>query len=164
MNTRYGAGAEKIGSIINGTKKEGTSLKKKFFDNTPAMKLLTDAVKQAAERRGWVKGIDGRRIPVRSAHSALNFLLQGAGAIVCKMWMNEFHRLLKENGYIDGLHYKQSAWVHDELQIAFNPEFITGEIMGKLSDDAIKNVGKELKMNIELASDWSVGDTYADTH
>ncbi len=160
----YGAGDEKIGSIIGGSKQDGKKIKQKFFEATPAMKILTDKVKQAAEARGYVKSLDGRRIPVRSSHSALNFLLQSSGAIVCKYWMVEFHRLLKDSGYVSGVDYKQSAFVHDELQIAFNPERISGEILGELSQKAIRIAGEKLKVRIPLDSDFDTGDTYADTH
>lgn len=160
----YGAGDAKIGSIIDGSKSEGKKLKKQFFKNTPAMKLLTDKVKEASEYRGYVKSLDGRRIPVRSSHSALNFLLQSAGAIVCKYWMVELHRLLEVNSYTSGIHYKQSAFVHDELQIAYDPELLTGEILGMLSKEAMVNTGKKLEVKIPLDADWSVGDSYAATH
>lgn len=160
----YGAGNEKIGSIVNGSSQKGAQLKRKFFDNTPAMKILTDKVKDAAEHRGYVKSLDGRIIPVRSAHSALNFLLQSAGAITCKYWMVEFHRLLKERGYISGVDFKQSAYVHDELQIAFNPERISGDELGAISKEAMVNAGKKLGVRIPLDIGYDVGDSYAETH
>ena len=160
----YGAGNEKIGSIIGGSKAEGGALKRKFFKNTPAMKIFTDKVKEAAEHRGYVKSLDGRRIPVRSSHSAPNFLLQSSGAVVCKYWMIELHKLLKNAGFEHGKDFKQSAFVHDELQIAFNPERITGEELGYLSKLAMVNVKEQLNVRIDLDADWSVGDTYADTH
>lgn len=160
----YGAGDEKIGSIIGGSRKDGKDIKKKFFAATPAMKTLTDNVKAAAEARGFVRSLDGRRIPVRSAHSALNFLLQSSGAVVCKYWMINLHKELRKHGYVSGVDFKQAAYVHDELQIAFNPKVISGETLGKIAQDSIRKVGELLNVRIPLDSDWSVGDTYADTH
>jgi DNA polymerase-1 len=50
-------------------------------DGTPSLKGdLRKAVK-----RGFIKGLDGRHIFIRSDHSALNFLLQSGGAVVMKM-------------------------------------------------------------------------------
>ena len=160
----YGAGDGKIGSIINGTKAEGKALKHKFFTNTPAMKILTDKVKLASEKRGFIKSLDGRRIPCRSSHSALNFLLQSSGAIVCKYWMVELHRLLKDAGYKSGVHFKQSAFVHDELQIAYNPEVIKPEQLGRVAKNAISEVARTLNLRIPLDADWAIGDSYAETH
>ena len=160
----YGAGDAKIGSIISGSKIDGKKIKAKFFKATPAMKTLTDKVKQAAEFRGYVKSLDGRRIPVRSAHSALNFLLQSSGAIVCKYWMVELHRLLKESGFVSGVDFKQSAYVHDELQIAFNPHRISGKTLGTISKLAMVNTGEKLNVRIPLDIGYDIGETYAETH
>lgn len=160
----YGAGNEKIGSIIGGSKLEGGRLKKKFFNNTPAMKTLTDKVKEAAEFRGYVKSLDGRRIPVRSSHSALNFLLQSAGAIVCKYWMVEIHKLLRKSGFTHGVEFRQSAFVHDELQIAFDPTVMSEEFLGTISKQAMVNVKEKLNVRIPLDADWDVGESYAETH
>jgi DNA polymerase I-like protein with 3'-5' exonuclease and polymerase domains len=67
----YGAGDAKIGSIVGGSSKDGAKLKAKFLQQTPALAKLLDRVqKQAA--KGWVPGLDGRRIWVRSEHAALN--------------------------------------------------------------------------------------------
>ena len=82
----YGAGDAKIGKIINGDIKKGKQLRERFLRNLPALKKLKERVQQASNR-GFLKGIDGRRIHVRSQHSALNTLLQGSGAIVMKQAM-----------------------------------------------------------------------------
>lgn len=61
----------------------GARLRKSFFDNLPSFKALKDRVGRAA-KKGYIKGIDGRKLIVRSEHAALNTLLQSAGAIVMK--------------------------------------------------------------------------------
>lgn len=160
----YGSGVENLAVVCSIDVKEMKSRLKDFDKNLPALKDLTEAAKDAANGRGYVKGLDGRKVPCRSAHSALNFLLQSAGAIACKMWTIEFHRLLKQDGYVHGKHFRQSAFVHDELQIAFDPEVLTGEYLGSKSLLAIQNVAKELNLRLPLASEWSVGDNYAETH
>jgi len=74
----YGAGDEKLGSVVGGNKRDGAKLRKRFFDNLPAFKHLKDAVGRAASK-GFLKGLDGRKLYVRSEHAALNTLLQSAG-------------------------------------------------------------------------------------
>jgi len=160
----YGAGDDKIGSIIGGTKKQGKEIKNKFFRATPAMRDLTEKVKYAAKMRGYVKSLDGRRIPVRSEHSALNFLLQSSGAVVCKYWMVEMHKIMAENGFTHGVDYKQSAFCHDELQWAFDPSKITEDQLRKVSKEAMTRVGDKLKVRIPLDVGCDFGYTYADTH
>ena len=73
----YGAGATRLGSIVGGGVKEGQRLKKRFFEAVPAFKKLTDKTVSEADNYGYLIGLDGRRIKVRSPHAALNTLLQG---------------------------------------------------------------------------------------
>src|SRR5574343_81729 len=93
----YGAGAEKIGSIAGGDAEQGRKLIESFLGNTPALKALKDTVTTLAEK-GTIKGLDGRRLYVRSPHKALNTLLQGAGAILMKQSLILFHEGLTREG------------------------------------------------------------------
>jgi DNA polymerase-1 len=79
----YGAGDSKIGSIVGGSSKAGANLKAKFLDNTPSLKVLRRRV-DSQSSKGWLRGLDGRRLIVRSAHAGLNVLFQSAGAIIMK--------------------------------------------------------------------------------
>ena len=72
----YGAGDAKIGSVAGGGINKGKELKQTFFKNLPSLKDLKEKV-QKASNRGFLKGLDGRKIYVRSQHAALNTLLQG---------------------------------------------------------------------------------------
>ena len=86
----YGAGDAKIGRIIKGDATDGKAIKRKFLKATPAIKSLRDAVQNALVetdkgrivrwKRHYLRGLDGRLLHVRSPHSALNLLLQSAGA------------------------------------------------------------------------------------
>jgi hypothetical protein len=116
----YGAGDAKLAEIINGTKAQGKALKDKFLKNTPALAQLREAVAKKVEQAGCLKALDGRIIPVRHKHAAVNTLLQSAGAIVCKQWTIYIHELLRADGYKLNVDYAQLAWVHDELQISYN--------------------------------------------
>src|SRR3546814_2016536 len=82
----YGAGDAKLGSIIGKGARAGAQLRARFLAKFPALAKLIKAVKAAA-KKGWLKGLDGRKIPVRSEHAALNSLLQSAGAVICKQWI-----------------------------------------------------------------------------
>lgn len=166
----YGAGNVKIGSIVGGGAKMGAVLKDKFFKKFPALKKLIDGVTTAAEGKGYLIGLDGRHLHIRSAHSALNTLLQSAGAIVCKQWMVEFHRLLKERGYADKV--TQVAWVHDELQMEVSLDLIekcpeTGKftsVIGDICVEAIALAGEKLGIRVALTGEYAIGNNWADTH
>jgi len=157
----YGGGDEKIGSIVGGGKKEGAALKRKYFKATPAIKKLRDAVQKKAEQ-GYLRGIDGRHVPIRHTHAALNTLLQSCGAIICKRWVVTYHKLLKENGYISGRDYIQVAYVHDEIQVLVKEEL--ADELGQLCIEAIKLSGEYYNFRIPLDGEYNTGGNWADTH
>jgi len=155
----YGAGAEKLGSIVGAGSKEGAKLKARFLKKIPALANLIDKVQQAAER-GYLIGLDGRRVTVRSPHAALNTLLQSAGALICKQWMVEFDNALKEQG-LDGA-CQQVAWVHDEIQL--DVKVGMEDDIGKLAVKSIERAGKHFNIRCELTGEYNVGNNWADTH
>lgn len=158
----YGAGDEKIGKIVNGTKAHGKKLKEKFLKSIPAISKLRDAVK-AACTKGYVKALDGRHIPIKSDHAALNYLLQGAGAILCKRWLADFYEQACQRwawGY-DG-DFVIVVFCHDELQVACRPEI--AEEIGKLLVATAKTAGELYSFKVPLDSKYSVGKTWKDTH
>jgi DNA polymerase-1 len=77
---------------------KGHRVIKAFENGIPGIKELKQAVTAIAQDRGWLKGLDGRKLYVRKPHAALNTLLQGAGAIICKLWMIKVHEKLKAQG------------------------------------------------------------------
>lgn len=157
----YGGGDEKIGSIVGGGKSEGRALKKKFFKATPAIEELRKAV-QAKAKEGFIKGIDGRRVPIRHSHAALNTLLQSCGAILCKRWVVIFHEILKENGFVEGRDYKQVAFVHDEIQVLVKEEL--ADDIGQLCIKAIELSGQYYKFRLPLTGEYKCGQNWAETH
>jgi hypothetical protein len=86
----YGGGAKKTGSIISPDESTDTQYKQgkktidTFYSNLPAIKKLKDLIEERITQRGYLTGIDGRRLQIRSKHSALNQLLQSTGAIAVK--------------------------------------------------------------------------------
>jgi len=157
----YGAGPAKIGSIIGQGIRGGSALKKRFLSNLPALANLQEAVQDRA-KTGSLVGLDKRIIPVRSPHSALNTLLQCAGALLAKQWVVEFHNVAKEQGFNHGKDYQQVAWVHDEIQVLVPKG--KGDIFGKISQEAIERAGKHFKFRIKLDTEYNIGSTWAETH
>lgn len=164
----YGAGDVKIGSIVspsapeNAQRTTGKRLKKTFLDNTPGLKGLIDACKTAAETKGWLKGIDGRRIPVRSSHAALNSLLQNAGAVAMKLAPVLLYERLVSEGYVWGRDFAQVAHIHDEMQISVRPEI--AEYVAEAACWSIEEAGKRLGFACPLAGEAGVGKSWKETH
>ena len=154
----YGSGDEKTGKIIGKGAKEGKAIKKKFLAKLPALKYLKDAVAKAADERGFVKGLDGRIIPIRHSHAALNTLLQSAGAIICKTWYVFISRAIKQSK----LDAQIVAFIHDEVQVVVKKgqEDEAGRIILK----CMRDVEEHFKFRCRLDSEYKYGSNWADTH
>jgi DNA polymerase-1 len=153
----YGAGDAKIGSIVGGTAKDGSDLRTRFLRNTPALEGLRERVGQAS-RKGYLIGLDGRRLWIRSEHSALNTLLQAAGAIIMKKALV----LLDDYATQHKIDYRFVGNVHDEIQ----SEVVTeqAEKFGWLAVECIKASGLSFELRCPLDGEYKVGSTWTETH
>ena len=140
-----------------GDAKDGKRLKEKFLRNTPALRALRERVSVAAGR-GYVLGLDGRRVYVRSEHAALNTLLQSAGAIVMKKALC----LLDEYAKQYKIDYKFIGNIHDEIQTEVAEK--DADWFGKLATSCVEAAGSFFKLNCPLAGDYQVGDNWSQTH
>lgn len=175
----YGAGDEKIGQIVGAGKERGKELKKKFLENTPAIAALREGIQQtlvessrwvAGEqkvkwKRRWIKGLDGRKVHVRSPHAALNTLLQSAGALICKLWIVETEELLLKAGLKHGWDgdFAYMAWVHDEIQVACRTTEIAQQVIDT-AQQAMRNVGEHFKFRCRLDTEGKMGPNWAVCH
>ena len=153
----YGAGDAKIGTIVGGSAKDGADLKRRFLSNTPSLESLRDRVARASGR-GYLTGLDGRRLRVRSEHAALNTLLQAAGAIVMKqalVILDDYARQWK-------LDYKFIGNIHDEVQSEVAAD--QAEKYGWLAVECLKAAGMEFNLRCPLDGEYKIGTTWAETH
>lgn len=157
----YGAGAAKLGEIVGGGFKEGDKLKKRFLRKLPAIAKLGDAVVGAVKRTGTLKALDGNPYLIRSEHSALNVLLQGAGALVMKFWLIEYDKQLQKK-YTPGKQYEFVLNIHDEAQVECDEDI--AEDVGRIAEQAFLTVTEQLGFRIKLEGEAKIGDTWYDTH
>lgn len=150
----------------------GSLLRRKFLDGIVGFKALVAACQERApyysrvdpktgkiERKqgpGWIPLPDGRRIEVRSSHSALNFLLQGFGAVVMKLATNLACRAVAPLGARLVLH------VHDEMQ--FEVPIEHAEECGRRVAAAITEAAVTLRTRCPLGAAYKVGKTWRETH
>ena len=158
----YGAGDAKIGEIVGGSAREGQMLKRKFLSNLPALRKLQDAVQRKVTNGGKLIGLDGRILPVRSSHAALNMLLQSAGAVTMKVALVQLFHRLNAMKWQHGREYSFVANVHDEFQAEVLPD--KANVFGELAVNAIRQAGKELKLNVLLDGEAKVGMSWKETH
>jgi DNA polymerase I-like protein with 3'-5' exonuclease and polymerase domains len=153
----YGAGPAKIGSIVGGSSAAGQKLITAFLKGTPSLHRLRDKVSTYASK-GYVPGLDGRKIWVRSEHAALNSLLQGAGAIVMKKALVIFDGIIRENKW----DVKLVANVHDEIQFECSSD-VAAEA-GKACVQSIIMAGIAYKLRCPLDGEYKIGRNWSETH
>jgi len=158
----YGAGNEKLGLITGGNSKEGKRLRDNFEKKLPALKYLKQAVSNAYHNKKFLKGLDSRKLMCRSEHSALNTLIQSAGAIIVKKGTILLNEKLHKNNFVWGEDYAMVLHIHDEMQFIVKEnrvdEFKT--IAGSIFDDT------QLAMNFrcKLDGEIKVGHNWSETH
>ncbi len=171
----YGAGDAKIGRIIKGDVNDGKTIKRRFLRATPAIKKLRDAVQNALVetdkgriihwKRHYLRGLDGRLLHVRSPHSALNLLLQSAGALICKKWIVLTEQRLIERGLRHGWDgdFALMAWIHDEGQWACRTPEIA-EIVVSEAQAAMRETQEFFGFRMQLDTDGKIGKNWAECH
>jgi len=154
----YGAQAGKLAETLGKSKKESVKLFDSFWESNSALSSLRNDVIKAWETKGYVIGLDGRKLFCRSAHGALNYLFQSAGSIVVKTatcYMN--NRL-----YRSGVEFKQVLHMHDE--VSFEIKEKDYEQIKKIVEASWIDAGEYWKLNIPIEGDVQLGKTWADVH
>jgi DNA polymerase-1 len=180
----YGAGDEKLGTVLGYPKGSqavtaGKESRAKFLEAIPAMAELTKRVKAKIDAnivkwvkgkrtsrpnpkyKGYLIGLDGRKLHCRSSHSALNTLLQSAGAVIMKQALVCLDSLLKET-LVPGDDYEFLANIHDEWQIEVKPQH--AEFVGKSCVTAMQMAGEILKFACPITGEYVIGNTWKETH
>lgn len=163
----YGAGALKLGQTVGvaddeAARKRGSRQKRQFLQGLPALGRLLADLNTRIERRGFIFALDGRALPIRSAHAALNTLLQSAGAIAMKKALIIHESLLVAEGLRYRDDYAYVGNIHDEWQIDTLPQH--ADTVGRLAAEAIRLAGEHFKFRCPLAGNYGSGATWAETH
>lgn len=165
----YGAGDAKIGSITGKGAKEGKKIKTKFLEALPNLRRLSEGVKSKIRTRGFLKGLDGRKLKVREQYKGLNVLLQSAGAIamkkalcilyddcVAKGWINDRWCLSNDNLVYFVLN------IHDEYQAEVKPELV--DEYKVMAVNAIRKAGEYFGFRCPLDGEAKEGLNWYETH
>ena len=153
----YGAGDAKIGTITGGGAKEGAILKKRFLAKTQGLTGLLADVKVAAKKK-WIKGLSGRRLFIRSPHSALNVLLQSAGAYYMKYWVVAVDNMITRDNFDASI----VGNIHDEIQVEVRED--QAEKFTRNLEELFIKVGEDIGMRIKMEGEAKVGGNWFDTH
>lgn len=187
----YGGGDAKLGEVIGGDARAGKALKEKFFKAIPAYKdLVEDISHSLVSSSEWVGGthkvkwrkryhpdspqleithcvlgLDKRVIYVRSEHSALNTLLQSAGALVCKKWVCLVEENMRKAGYKHGWDgdFAMGAWIHDECQIACRTKEIAEDCC-RIAQESMRQTQAFFNFKCQLDTEGKIGCNWAACH
>jgi len=160
----YGGGPEKLGAIVDNRltpaakKARGLKLRARFMERLPRYRQMVNSIKLVLKTRGFMRGLDGRPLRPRSAHSAVNLLLQSAGAVVMKMVTVNMWRHIRDR---DDIH--MVLHVHDEMQFDCASVEVA-EAMGEHLNQLIQEVGHELDLRCKLAGEYRTGQNWSETH
>jgi len=156
----YGSGNLRLGKTydpqLSETKarKKGKEIREAYIAAIPGLKQLLEAVHKSSER-GFLYGLDNRRILCDSRHKSLNYLLQGSSAIIAKKWMVLAHEQRPKSAH-------QLAFVHDELQYECDPSDAE-ELKQTLEESAIA-AGESYGLRLPIEATAKSGETWADVH
>lgn len=137
---------------------KGYKIKQQFLERTPALKHLKEVEIPAAVERGYIHGLDGRKMCIPSQHLALAIYLQGFEAVVMKYAMVDYSKKLTK----EGVWFKQVAMVHDEFCVETRKVY--GDIAGKTIIESIRKAGEVLESRCPLDGEYFLGNTWADVH
>jgi DNA polymerase-1 len=156
----YGGGDGRLAETMGTSRAEAKKARASFQRNTKPYPRLLRAVADEVRRTGSLGLPDGRRVWVRSAHAALNTLLQGSGAIVMKASVVRLHDRLRELGVDNRV--RQVLFSHDEVQLEVPMELV--DTVRAEALDCVKWAGERLKLRCPLAADVHVGKDWSCTH
>lgn len=154
----YGAGGKKLGSILGVSEKEGTKKRNQFLEAMPQLKALIEKVQKIADIQGYLPGLDDRPIYTESAHKALNYLIQGAEAVVMKATVIMIDEELKKAN----IEFNHLLFYHDEHNIEVREDQAeqAREIIMRCFEEAPKQYG----INIMTCGDCNIGGDYYAVH
>lgn len=120
----YGAGIPHLAKTLGISDDEMASCVEEFKRSLPGLKALLEGVQKAAETRGFVLSLDGRRGRIRTkggnlaVHTALNTLLQMTGSLIMKYG----HKIAEDDALSQGIikdvsEFPIVAHQHDEGQM-----------------------------------------------
>lgn len=164
----YGSGDEKRGATVkpHASQKDkiriGKEIREKIEFRFVALTKLRNAIEAVVENKGYLTGLDGRKLRIRKKHAALNLLLQSGLAVVMKQALVILDKTLADHGFKHGLDYEFVVNAHDEAQAEVLPERV--EKYTELAVASIPAAGLLLKVKCPLKAEAKSGHSWAECH
>jgi DNA polymerase I-like protein with 3'-5' exonuclease and polymerase domains len=157
----YGASPKKIAKMLDIDLVHAENLVSRLFRERPAMRHLINAVKTAAERKGYLQGLDGRKLIPRSPHSSVNLLVQAAGACVSKKATLNMGEAIVKNKW-GCLGVKFVGFIHDEVLI--EAPLHKAQSVLDTACASFRHTTEQFNLRCPMDGEGAVGATWYDIH
>lgn len=157
----YGASPKKIAKMLDIDLVHAENLVSRLFRERPAMRHLINAVKTAAERKGYLQGLDGRKLIPRSPHSSVNLLVQAAGACVSKKAALNVGDAIVRNKW-GCLGVKFVGFIHDEILLEA-PQHKAASVLDTACT-AFRDTTEHFNLRCPMDGEGAIGETWYDIH
>ena len=154
----FGAGVGKVANLLGIPQNRAKELRTKFIDSIPNFKNLMNKAQEQVNNKGYLPGIDGRKVFPGEAYKALNYLIQSCEACLMKATLVMAREKLKEAN----IDFKQLLFYHDEFTFEINES--DKEKAGEIIKQAFIEAPKAYNVNIMEAGDVVTGKDYFEVH
>lgn len=172
----FGASDNKLGKMAGGGKDVGEEIRQALREVFPAKAALIDKVTEEwegnAKRRmnkwgkleyydGWIKGLDGAPVFIKSGHAVLVYAVQSDEAVYMSATYNYANRYL-EKYYTPGKDYNVVCVYHDEISVECRDE-IKQEVAALL-EKAFDTATKHFKLRVPQIGEAAIGHNWLEVH
>ena len=173
----FGASDNKLGAILGMSKEVGTTIRAAMLSVAAGFEALVASLtaewKSNAKKRtgswgrieyynGWIKGLDGRPIFIKSEHQILVYMLQSDEAIMMSAAYCMLYKRLEARGYVWGRDYGIVCFYHDEYTIECRKEI--AEDVAKIAEKCIVDAGLFYNIECPHAGEAQIGNDWYQIH
>ena len=155
-----GAGTAKVAEILRVNQREAAEAVENFTQSIEGLADLKKKVVPYVAKRGWFKGLDGRKVKTPSEHKALAGMLQNGESVLMKHAAIQWVAQAK----LEGIDFKLVTWPHDEWQTEVAGGMPVAERLGKIQRQSIVDAGTKFNLICPMAGSTDIGKSWRDTH
>lgn len=172
----FGASDAKLGKMCGGSKEVGSQIREALRQVFPAKAALIDKItaewRKNAKRRmnrwnkmeyydGWIAGLDGAPIFIKSEHAVLVYAVQSDEAVYMSAAYNFTHRYLEQR-FKWGVDYNIVCFYHDEVSVECRDEI--KEEVAKLIEKAFTAASNYFKLDVPQIGTAAIGHNWLEVH
>lgn len=172
----FGASDAKLGKMCGGSKEVGSQIREALRQVFPAKAALIDKItaewRKNAKRRmnrwnkmeyydGWIAGLDGAPIFIKSEHAVLVYAVQSDEAVYMSAVYNLVHRYL-DRKFKWGEEYNVVCYYHDEISVECQ-EHIAKDV-AMIMEKAFSDASKYFKLTVPQVGEAAIGHNWLEVH